>query len=233
MDCRGISDEDHDYMMNWFGHEGFTALVNHLKDKGIDLKKHPIEWATYGMRGSAGSIRQNVKGETSLKGLYVAGDETTRSISTASTFGWIAGENMADYAKGVDLPSPKQGEELLKEKKSFLDELRKRENGPDWKEVNIALQQLMSDYAGFVRSETMLEAGLTHLGRLKKEALSTLIARNPHELMRALEVLNLIELGELVCVAAMERKEIEGVARTKGLPVQRSSPGQTARGQEG
>jgi len=210
MDCRGISDEDYDYMMTWFGHEGFTALVNHLQDKGIDLKKHPIEWATYGMRGSAGSVLQNVKAETSLKGLYVAGDDTTRSISTASTFGWIAGENMAAYAKEVDLPSPKQGEELLKEKKGFLDGLRKRESGPDWKEVNITLQQLMSDYAGFVRSETMLEAGVTHVGRLKKEALSTMIAPNQHELMRALEVLNLIELGELVCIAARERRESRG-----------------------
>ena len=51
MDCRGISDRDYAYMMHWFGHEGFTALVNHLNDKGIDLRKQAIEWATYGMRG--------------------------------------------------------------------------------------------------------------------------------------------------------------------------------------
>ena len=125
---------------------------------------------------------------------------------------------MAAYAKGVELPSPRQGEERLKEKKGFLDELRKRETGPDWKEVNIALQQLMSDYAGFVRSETMLEAGLTHLGRLKKEALSTMIAPNPHELTRALEVLNLVELGELVCIAARERRESRGWHKRKDYP---------------
>jgi succinate dehydrogenase/fumarate reductase flavoprotein subunit len=218
MDCRGISDRDYAYMMHWFGHEGFTALVNHLNDKGIDLRKQAVEWATYGMRGSAGSIRQNVKGETSVKGLYVAGDETTRSISPAATFGWIAGENMTEYAKGVDLPDPEEGEEILKEKGSFIEVLRRRETGPDWKEVNIALQQVMSDYAGFVRSETLLQAGLTHLGRLKEEALSTLIARNPHELMRALEVFNLIELGELVCVAAMERKETRGWHERKDYP---------------
>ena len=218
MDCRGISDQDYKYMMHWFDHEGFTALVDHLNDKGIDLRRHAIEWATYGMRSSAGSIWQNVKGETSVKGLYAAGDETTRSISPAATFGWIAGKNMAEYVRGVDLPSPVEGEEVLKEKRSFLDELRRRENGPDWKEVNIALQQVMSDYAGFIRSETMLEAGLTHLRRLKKEASSAMIARNQHELMRSLEVLNLIELGELVCVAAMERKETRGWHERKDYP---------------
>ena len=117
---------------------------------------------------------------------------------------------MTQYAKGVDLPDAEEAEEILREKGGFLEEIRRRENGPDWREVNTALQQIMSDYAGFVRSETILQAGQTHLGRLKEEALSTMIARNPHELMRGLEVLNLIELGELVCVAALERKETRG-----------------------
>ena len=120
MDCRGISDQDYEYMMHWFGHEGFTALVNHLNDKGIDLRKHAVEWATYGMRGSAGSIGQNIKGETSVKGLYVAGDETTRSISPAATFGWIAGENMTAYAKGVDLPDPEEAERDSERKRKLL-----------------------------------------------------------------------------------------------------------------
>jgi succinate dehydrogenase/fumarate reductase flavoprotein subunit len=210
MDCRGISEQDYEYMMHWFGHEGFTALVNHLREKGIDLKKNAIEWATYGMRGSGGSIGQNARGETSLPGLYVAGDETTRSISPAATFGWIAGENAAQYAKEVDFSTAERLMELAEERKAFLKEMANRGTGPDWKEVNIALQQIMGDYAGFVRSETLLEAGLSHLERLKAEARHTLIARNPHERSRALEVLNLIELGELICVGARERRESRG-----------------------
>lgn len=213
MDCRGITDEDYDYMMTWFDNEGFGAFTDHLKEKGIDLRKHPIEWATYGMRGSCGSIRQDLNGQTSLKGLYVAGDETTRSISAASTFGWIAGKHAAQWAKEVEGATTGRTKEAIKERGSFLEELRRRELGPDWKEVNIALQQIMNDYAGHVRSETMLDAGLTHLGRLKEEARSTMIARNSHESMRALEVLNLIEMGELVCIAALERKETRGQHR--------------------
>ena len=74
-------------MRHWFTHEGFDALTHHLDEKGIDLRQHAIEWATYGMRGSGGSIRQDVRGQTSLEGLYVAGDETSRSISPAAVFG--------------------------------------------------------------------------------------------------------------------------------------------------
>jgi succinate dehydrogenase/fumarate reductase flavoprotein subunit len=210
MDCRGISEEDHEYMMTWFYNEGFDAMTDHLKDKGIDLRKHPIEWATYGMRGSGGSVRQDLIGQTSLKGLFVAGDETTHGISAASTLGWIAGEHAAKRAKEANSRPTGRTKEALKEKRSFLDQMARREAGPDWKEVNIALQQIMNDYAGNVRSETLLEAGLTHLGRLKEEAKGAMLARNAHESMRALEVLNLIDLGELICIAARERKETRG-----------------------
>jgi succinate dehydrogenase/fumarate reductase flavoprotein subunit len=210
MDCRGISDEDYDYMMLWFQQEGFSALTDHLHDKGIDLRKNPIEWATYGMRGSCGSIWQDENGRTSLEGLYVAGDETTRSISPASTFGWIAGEHAANWVQQVDTGRSNRAKELIKEKNSLLKDMQQRETGPDWKEANIALQQIMSDYAGSIRSEPLLDAGYNHLKRLRKEAESSLIARTPHELSRALEVLNLMELGQLVCIAAKERKETRG-----------------------
>ncbi len=210
MDCRGISQDDYEYMMLWFEHEGFSALTNHLHAKGIDLRKNPIEWATYGMRGSCGSIWQDVNGRTSMEGLYVAGDETTRSISPAATFGWIAGKQAAKWAGNVEAENGKKAKELVDEKKRFITEIGRREEGPDWKEVNIALQQIMSEYAGSIRSETLLEAGHSHLRRLKQEARATVVARNPHELARTLEVLNLLDLGELVCVAAKERKETRG-----------------------
>jgi len=210
MDCGGITDEDYEYMLHWMRQEGFDALINHLQEKGIDLKKRSIEWATYGMRGSCGSIWQDLQGQTSLPGLFVAGDETTRGISNASTFGWIAGEHAAAWAKNAEIGESAKTTEMMKKKKAFLDEICQRKDGAGWKEVNIALQQIMSDYAGNIRSETLLSAGLTHLGRLRKEARASLMVGNPHELSRALEVLNLIDAGELVCIAARERKETRG-----------------------
>ncbi len=86
-------------------------------------------------------------------------------------------------------------------------EIRGRETGATWQEVNIALQQVMQDYAGSVRSESLLKAGLNHLRKLREKAHNTIMAKNQHELMRCLEVLNLLDLGELVFVAALKRKE--------------------------
>jgi len=210
MDCRGISDEDLEYMMHWLKHEGNEALINHLSEEGIDLRRNPVEFMTYEMF-SLGAIRSNTRTETSVKGLYAAGDETLGGISAAATFGWIAGENAAEYAKRAESSNIEKKNVRIHEKKKLLDEIRNRRVGPDWREANIALQQVMNDYAGSVRSESLLEAGLSHIRRLKKKVDTTVGARNQHELMRVLEIVNLFDLAELVFIAANERKETRGL----------------------
>jgi succinate dehydrogenase/fumarate reductase flavoprotein subunit len=131
-------------------------------------------------------------------------------ISGAAVFGWIAGENAAKCAKQTELAKIERANFQVEGRRALFETIRNREVGPTWKEANIALQQIMLDYAGPVRSKTLLEAGLDALRRLKKKAYSNMVARNPHELIRSLEVLNLIELGELVFVTADERKETRG-----------------------
>jgi succinate dehydrogenase/fumarate reductase flavoprotein subunit len=212
MDCRGASDEDIHYMTYFLAQEGNVALLNHLKEDGIDLQKNAIMFDTY-EQTTAGGIRYNEKGETSIKGLYAAGDEYFGGISAAAVFGWLAGVSAAQYAKqlsGSDITGHKVPDQLM--------QMLNREDGINWQEANAALQQVMQDFAGGVRSETMLEAGLSHLRRIKSKALKTLAAHNTHELMRSLEVLNLFDIGELVFVAARERKETRGAFIRSDFP---------------
>jgi succinate dehydrogenase/fumarate reductase flavoprotein subunit len=206
MDCSGISDEDFEYMMHWMKHEGNAALVDHFDEQKIDIRKNPIEFMTYETVLSGG-IYYNEKGETSVKGLYAAGDEFFGGISCAAVFGWIAGEGAARYSREAESPNVEKVRKKIDAMKAFLDEVRTREAGANWQEVNIALQQIMQDYAGSTRSETLLEAGLSHLRRFKERAYSTIAAKNQHQLTRCLEVLNLIELGELVFITANKRNE--------------------------
>jgi succinate dehydrogenase/fumarate reductase flavoprotein subunit len=205
MDCRSISPEDYQYMMYWMNHEGNTGLLGHLKEQGIDLRRNPVEFMTYEMT-TRGGIYFNHRAETSLKGLYAAGDEYFGGASCAATFGWIAGENAAHYAKNVKGRTIRQGKGVEK-KKALLDEIRGRETGETWQEVNIALNQTMVDYAGSTRYKGLLEAGSSHLQRLRKKARGNLTARNQHELMHCLEVLNLLDIGEVIFAAVRQREE--------------------------
>jgi len=207
MDCSGISDEDYEYMLYWLRQEGLTSLLNYMAEENIDPREKPVEFTTYEIY-PMGGIYHNEKGETSVAGLYAAGDEFQgASLSGAAVFGWIAGENAAKYAQRKEFVDTEREREKIERWNTLIEDIRKREVGPGWKEVNIALQQIMYDYAGNVRSESLLQAGLQSLRRLKEKAYGTMIAKNQHELMRCLEVLNLLDLGELLITMALERKE--------------------------
>jgi succinate dehydrogenase/fumarate reductase flavoprotein subunit len=209
MDCTDISEEDYDYMMYGLKNEGNMALVKHLEDEKISIKKNPVEFTTYEL-STRGGIYYNEKGETSLKGLYAAGDEYFGGISCAATFGWIAGENATRYIKETKTSKAVITDPQIIKHEQLLSQIKNRKNGIGWQEVNIALQQIMYDYAGLVRTDSLLQAGLKHLQRLKKKAYKNIMASNQHELMHCLEVLNLLDIGEIVFKSILERKESRG-----------------------
>jgi succinate dehydrogenase/fumarate reductase flavoprotein subunit len=209
MDCGGISQEDYDYMMWGLSNEGNQALINHFKEKKIDVRKNPIEFTTYG-KDPRGGVFYNEEGETSVKGLYAAGDEIGVGISNAATFGWIAGENAAKYAKKQQASDIEKDKTKIEGIVKTVIEIRNREDGINWHEANLAIQQIMQDYAGSMRSRPLLEAGLTNLRRLRSETVGMLMAKDQHELMHCLEVLNMFDVGELIFISALERKETRG-----------------------
>jgi succinate dehydrogenase/fumarate reductase flavoprotein subunit len=200
-------------------HEGLTSLLRHLDEEGIDLRKNPVEFGTYEIN-PRGGIYHDDDGQTAVKGLFTAGDEaySSSSISMASTCGWLIGGKAADHARGIDFSGLGNVKSLIEEKTRLIRELSSREDGPGWKEVNVALQQIMQDYASVKRTEHLLEAGLRYLRRLKEKTHATMIAKNQHELMRCLEVLDLIDVGEAVFVAADARKETRGLHQRPDYP---------------
>lgn len=210
MDCTDITAADYKYMMHWMENEGYPAMTEYMEAEGIDFRKHPIEFATYPLRGG-GLIVANEKAETSLKGLYAAGDEAFGDISAAATFGYIGGENAAKYIQNVNQATISKDNQIIKDTQRLIDDIRGHEDGPDWEETNIALQQTMLDYVGKVRNESLLKQGLQHLRRIKQKTRNALMAKNPHEVARCLEVLNMLEIGELTFLMALNRKETRGL----------------------
>ena len=72
----------------------------------------------------------------------------------------------------------------------------------------------MTEYADCgphrVRSDTMLSAGIKYLGDLRVKIERDMYAGDAHELMRAAEVLNLLDLGQALMISARERRESRG-----------------------
>jgi succinate dehydrogenase/fumarate reductase flavoprotein subunit len=206
MDCSGNSAEDIEYMRFWLINEGNMALLKYFDDEKVDLAKTSVEFQTYAIRGG-GRILGDEYTRTAVKGLFVAGEEAYATISSAAVFGWIAGEQAASYAKAAPESDIDKNISDIAKIREKVQSIRSRTYGPDWRDANMALQNTLADYAGLIRSQTMLEAGLEHFKRLKMKAHATLKAANQWELARCLEVLNLYDLGELVFLGALERKE--------------------------
>lgn len=128
MDCGGISNEDFDYMLYWFKQEGLTSVLNYLKEQHIDLRKRPVEFTTYEILPKGG-VYYNGKGETSIEGLYAAGDEMQgASISGSAILGWIAGENAAQYVREASSPNKNKVKEKADERESFITKILKSRN---------------------------------------------------------------------------------------------------------
>ena len=206
MDMNGISKQDLAYMVYWLQQEGNEGLLSYIAEEGINFGKSAIEFQTFEME-ARGGIRANYRGETAVKGLYAAGDDVGGTISHAAVFGRSAGENAAKYAEIAKAPDIEKARPNIEEKKALLEEIRTREDGAKWQEAVSALQQIMSDYCGYVRSETLLSAGLNIIKRLKTRARASLMAENAHDLMHCLQLLNQIDIGELVFISAYDREE--------------------------
>ena len=103
------------------------------------------------------------KAESTLEGLYAAGDEYFNGIGPAATYGYIAGENAAQYAKNREIPEKAGLRSDIEEKIALVKGAGSRKVGASWQEANIALSQIMHDYLGATLTQTMMEAGLSHL----------------------------------------------------------------------
>ena len=221
MDCSATSPQDIEYMMWGMKHEGNTAMLAYMKDKAIDVRKHMVEFMRYEPHLIGRGIEIGLNGETSVSGLFAAGDPVGNfraDIAGAATYGWIAGAGAAERAKGRSEFEKMEDSPTARERAKICSRFMRDEAGPGWQEANMALQQIMIDYAGLARSETLLKAGLKYLGDLREEVLDTMIAANAHELMRCMEVLDLMECAEVIFFAALERKETRGLHKRLDFP---------------
>ncbi len=218
MDCTKTSPEDIEYMKFSFKCEGDTSLLEALDMQGMTFDKHMVEFDKYNPNMQGRGIQINECAETDVPGLYCAGDECgnfNAGIAGAAVTGRIAGENAGKYVQNVTHVSDDEilNHEVVKNVYRFYTQLMERNDGATWKELNIAVQQIMNDYCGIInpRSESMLSAGLNNLNLIENRAKASVYCNNSHELMRTLESFDLLEMGKLIMTACRERRETRGM----------------------
>ena len=216
MNCTGYTEDDHAYQHQQFYCEGIDSITDYLEQRHIDLHKSMIEFGTYDYSLAQRGIDIGLDASTNVPGIYAAGiccGNVRGNITSASVWGDIAGESVAAYVKTVD-DYDVSGHPLIGQRADFYNQLMNRQNGAQWLEANSSLQVIMNDYIGLkVRSEDMMRAGIKYLGDLKSYAQQEIGCEDAHQLMRTMELFDLIDLAEAVAISSRNRKESRGIHR--------------------
>ncbi len=219
IDCTQTSAEDLAFMREGMISEGLTTLVDYMDRTGLDVSRHAVEFMQYEPHIIGRGLEIDIDGQTSIPGLYAAGDMVGNfraDIAGAAVYGWIAGRHAGNSRTAASLKDVNKNA-FIDERAELYSSLYERKSGAAWKEANLALQQIMDSYAAAgphrLRSASLLTAGLKYMGDLRKNAEAELCVQDAHSLMRAIECLDLMDNGEIVMHAALERKESRDMHR--------------------
>jgi succinate dehydrogenase/fumarate reductase flavoprotein subunit len=176
-----------------------------------------------------GGISINEKCETGVPGLYAAGEVTGgihganrmggNALSDTLVFGVIAGQNAAMFAVNSSF------EKINKEKINgyikythFID--NSTDKGVSIKKLRKILGEILTENAGIIRNNSGLKKGILALKNIKTKDIPMLTASTPREVVKILELLNGIEIGEMIMLSALHRKESRGSHFREDFPSQ-------------
>ena len=156
---------------------------------------------------SASGVWVNEKAETTVPGLYAAGDMASvphNYMIGAFVFGRLAGTNAIEYIKDLDHLDPDP--DFLEAEKARIYHPLTQPNGIPHTQVEYKLRRLVNDYLQPPKATNKMEIGLGHFVRYE-ETLNLMGARDPHELMRSMEVYFIRDCAEMAARASLYRKE--------------------------
>ncbi|MDL5591880.1 fumarate reductase/succinate dehydrogenase flavoprotein subunit [Bacillus subtilis] len=156
---------------------------------------------------SASGVWVNERAETSVKGLYSAGDMAAvphNYMLGAFTYGWFAGHNAAEFVAGREF-SALDAEQIDKEKARVYAPLD-REHGLPPAQVEYKLRRFVNDYLQPPKVTKKMEIGLQRFSDIERD-LNEMKANNAHELMRAMETSVIRDCAEMAARASLFRAE--------------------------
>lgn len=157
---------------------------------------------------SASGVFVDEFARTTVRGLYAAGDMASVPHSYmlgAFTNGAIAGEDAVDYAASVDL-APVDRDEIEREKTRVLAPT-KREKGVPPNQIEYKTRRLVNDYLQPPKVPKKYELAQQRFAEVREDLEQGMIARNAHELMRALEAASILDCADMAAAASLFRAE--------------------------
>lgn len=190
----------------------FPNISQKCMENGIDIAHDfiPVAPAAHYYMGG---VKTNLKGETSIKGLYAIGEVASTGLHGGNRLASnsllecvVCAYSAAEYLKSIELKTPKQIDESIK---SLLDKYTDEDvilEELDIPSMKKELQEIMWNYAGIFRDEKSLLTAVSKINKLKSE-----FQRNYKCLSRdEYEFKNMLLVSLLIANSALMRKESRG-----------------------
>ena len=203
----------------------------YLLQFGVDILTSEIEVAPAAHFG-VGGIRINERTETSIRGLYAAGEVSGglhganrldgASMPEIFVYGAIGGREAGAFAAS-NRPGkiPKEG--IERSKKEIVSLLKNPRHSVNVMEAKKQLEEVMFNSFGIIREERGMESGMEKIEEMKQNILPTLFVRDRqlignYDLLEALEFRNMLEVARVMGSSALNRKESRGAHYRKDSP---------------
>ncbi|MFA7430359.1 MAG: fumarate reductase (quinol) flavoprotein subunit [Rhodospirillaceae bacterium] len=192
---------------------------------GVDVVNAPIPVRPV-IHYTMGGIHTDINAATPVPGLYAAGECACVSINGANrlgsnsltellVFGAVAGRNAAAHARGVPIPSRTnalaQADGHRKRVVALLERSKATESVVG---LRTALNDTMESGCGIYRTEETLRATVETLATLRQRFANVAIDDKSGiyntDLTGAIELGNMIEIGECMALSALQRTESRG-----------------------
>lgn len=156
---------------------------------------------------SASGVYVNERAETTVPGLYAAGDMANvphNYMLGAFTYGWFAGTNAADYCANYDAGEVDQAR-IDAEMARIVAPLG-RSGGLPPNQVEYKLRRMVNDYLQPPKATRKMKLALDRFAEISED-IGNISAENPHELMRAMEVQMIHDCARMAAHASLYREE--------------------------
>lgn len=156
---------------------------------------------------SASGVWINEKGETTVPGLYGAGDMASIPHSYmlgAFVYGQICGENATEFARDRELPELDE-DFIIAERDRILAPLHRTDGIPP-QQFEYKIRRLVNDYLQPPKVTKKMDIGLQRLKDMNYD-IPHLYARDAHELLRANEAQHILDCAQMAAVASSYRME--------------------------
>ncbi|MEW6265267.1 MAG: FAD-binding protein [Thermodesulfobacteriota bacterium] len=184
-----------------------------FQGRGVDFRSGEIElWPTdcylCGGHGLTGVV-VNEKAETTVPGLYAAGDTALVArghLSGALVFGMISAENASRYAAQASFGEIDQSEisDFVADRGAKLNQSK---NPIPIEEFEFKVRRIINDYIRPPKNEYKLRKALWWMDRFREETRTMVKVEDVHDLFKLYEVENIIQCAALSATASLERTE--------------------------